>query len=210
MTRRSTRRDVLRSGAGITAAGLAGCLGAPQRGSLLSESFETETDGWSTHAHIGPEEPLSAFEWTIERSREQAAVGDWSLKLVTEGDHDDGTAWATTELSPGDATSFTVSVRAWSESESFNILRNLVVFLGPEPPSSEEDFPDPGANSTAIPDAPFGGLREPLHLAEGWREYSFEWDPETTPESLFLAVGVAVVWESDATHYVDDIVVRAE
>ena len=210
MTRRRSRRDVLRSGAVVTFGGLAGCIGAPTRDSVLSEGFESGLNGWEPHAHIGPEEPLSAFEWEIERSRRQAATGDWSLELVTEGDHDDGTAWVSTELDPGEATSFSVSLQAWSESESFNTLRNLVAYLGPTEPTAEGDFPDPGANSTAVPDAPYGGLREPLHLAEGWREYSFEWEPESTPESLFLALGVSVVWEADATHYLDDVVVTAE
>ena len=210
MTRRRTRRDLLRTGVGLTAVGLGGCLDAPRRSALLSDGFERGLKGWTTHAHIGPEEPLSAFDRRIERSREHAATGEWSLELFTEGDHDDGTAWATTELDPGDASSFDVSVRAWSPSESFNTLRNLVVYLGPEEPTTEADFPDPGANSTAVPDAPFGGLREPLHLAEGWREYTFGWDPETPSESLFFAVGVSVVWEADATHYVDDVVVTGE
>lgn len=210
MTRQPSRRDVLRAGAVSTLAGVAGCVGAPTNQPRFRESFESGLDEWTTHAHIGPEEPLSAFEWGIERSQSQAATGDWSLELFTEGDHDDGTAWVTTELDPGDATSFSVSLQAWSESESFNILRNLVAYLGPNEPTAEGDFPDPGANSTAVPDAPFGGLREPLHLAEGWREYTFDWEPDSTPDSLFLAVGVSVVWEADATHYLDDVVVTAE
>lgn len=210
MTRYPNRRDVLRSGTALTLGGLAGCLDAPTTQPRLREGFESGLDQWTTHAHIGPEEPLSAFESNIERSQARAASGDWSLELFTEGDHDDGTAWVTTELDPGDASSFSVSLQAWSESESFNTLRNLVAYLGPAEPTAEDDFPDPGANSTAVPDAPFGGLREPLHLAEGWREYTFEWKPSSTPDTLFLAVGVSVVWETDATHYVDDIVVTAE
>jgi len=123
----------------------------------------------------------------------------------TEGDHDDGTAWATTELEPVDASRFSVTVQAWSESESFNHLRDLVAYLGPQKPSDEGSFPGPGDTSTGVDGAEFGGLREPLHLAEGWREYSFEWTPGTVPDRLAFAVGVSVVWEADATHYVDDV-----
>ncbi|WP_459192427.1 hypothetical protein [Halosimplex sp. J119] len=111
---------------------------------------------------------------------------------------------------PEDPSTFSVSFEAWSESESFNTLRNVVAYLGPEEPSEEGDFPDPGANSSAIPQSPYGGLREPLHLSEGWREYTFDWEPDEVPQSLYLSLGVAVVWEADATHYLDEIEVAAE
>jgi hypothetical protein len=207
----STRRRFLRSGVAAAAVGLAGCRTATGDDPLLTEGFESGMDGWRTHSHIGPEEEQSAFEWEIARSQTQAAAGEWSLEVFTEGDHDDGTAWATTELAvPGGASSFSASVSAWSESESFNTLRNLVVSLGPDPPEEEADFPRPYRNSTGTPGAPVGGLRDALHLAEGWREYTFEWDPDSVPDALYFAVGVSVVWESDATHYVDEIEVVAE
>jgi hypothetical protein len=206
---RVRRRDVIR-GAGALGSALAGCV-APSAGdgTLLAESFEGGLDGWETAAAAGPEVPPGGFNWAIRRSRDRAAAGEWSLEVFTEGDHDDGTAWAVTELPPptGDG-GFEASVSAWSPSESFNTLRHLVAYLGPERPTAEADFPDPGANSTAVPGAPFGGLREPLHLAAGWREYRFEWDPPEAPDALYLAVGVSVVWESDATHYLDSVAVR--
>jgi hypothetical protein len=206
MNRRS-RRAVLSAGIALTGIGLAGCRTAPDGdGPVLAESFESGMDGWTTAAHIGPEEPLSAFEWEIERSQAEAADGDWSLDVFTEGDHDDGTAWATTEVEiPDDADALGLSVDAWSPSESFNTLRHLVAYVGPDEPTEEGDFPDPGMNSTDVDDAPVGGLREPLHLAEGWREYAAEWRPETMPEEVVVAVGVSVVWEADATHYIDDV-----
>ncbi len=201
------RRTALKAGVAVGLGGvLAGCS-MPDNGAdgaLFTESFE-DGFGWETAAHIGPEEELSDFEWAIERSRAQAGEGDWSLSVFTEGDHDDGTAWATTEIDPGDAEAFEVTFDAWSESESFNILRNAVAYLGPEAPDAEEDFPDPGQNSSNVDGAPYGGLREPLHLAEGWQEYSFTWEPDSVPETLFLSLGVSVVWESDATHYFDDV-----
>lgn len=206
--RKLGRRDALRVGAAAgLGLGLAGCT-APGNQPLFEESFEAGLDRWETASYIGPEEEQESFESEIQRSQEHAFAGDWSLEVFTEGDHDDGTAWITTALSPGDVDEFEVSFSAWSQSESFNILRNVVAYLGPEAPTVEEDFPAPGANSTVVPDAPYGGLREPLHLAEGWREYSFEWAPETVPETLYLSLGVSVVWESDATHYLDAVTVE--
>ncbi|MDS0282435.1 hypothetical protein [Haloarcula onubensis] len=47
---------------------------------------------------------------------------------------------------------------------------------------------------------------EPLGLADSWRAYRFEWTtPELSTDTLYLAVGHAVVQEADAAHYVDDI-----
>ncbi|GAB7014274.1 twin-arginine translocation signal domain-containing protein [Halolamina salina] len=204
-----SRRSAIKAGVAVGLGGaLAGCSTPGSGGGdeiRLTESFEDGLGGWETAAHIGPEEELSDFEWAIERSQEQASEGDWSLSVVTEGDHDDGTAWATTELSPGDAEAFEVSFDAWSESESFNILRNVVSYLGPEAPTEEGDFPDPGVSSSDVDGAPYGGLREPLHLAAGWREYSYTWEPDSVPETLYFSIGVSVVWEADATHYVDDV-----
>jgi hypothetical protein len=208
--RRLSRRDALRAGAAVgLGTALAGCT-LPGNGDggdepLFAESFEEGLGDWETAAHIGPEEELSDFEWGIERSDEQSVDGDWSLSVFTEGDHDDGTAWATTELSAGDAEAFEVTFEAWSESESFNILRNVVASLAPEAPEDEQDFPDPGQNSSNVDGAPYGGLREPLHLAEGWYEYSFTWEPASVPETLSLSLGVSVVWEADATHYFDSV-----
>jgi hypothetical protein len=39
--------------------------------------------------------------------------------------------------------------------------------LGPEPPEVEEEFPHPGVNTSDLGETPYGGLREPLWLADG-------------------------------------------
>jgi hypothetical protein len=87
-----SRRSVLAS--------LAGCLGAGYRGGTVAfeGGFESGTEGWSIGASIGPEEPLEAFEREAGVSSEQAAAGERSLRLFTEGDHDDGAVWATHEI----------------------------------------------------------------------------------------------------------------
>ncbi|MFB6305301.1 MAG: hypothetical protein ABEH47_09050 [Haloferacaceae archaeon] len=203
-----TRRDALRRG--LLACGgvaVAGCAGGGD-GPLLSEGFETGLDPWETRGHVGPDAG-GEFQWTVERSDAEAHEGAWSLRVFTEGRFDDGTAWAVRPIDvPAGASGLRVSLMAWSPSESFNLLRHLVAAARPEPPETEADFPDPGANSTGIEGAPYGGLREPLHQAAGWREYGFEWTPERMPERVHLAVGVSVVWEADATHFVDEVVAR--
>jgi len=140
---------------------------APGGETAVEEGFEGGLD-WATAAAIGPKVDVEAFEWAIERSGERAHSGDWSLRLFTEGDYD-GTAWAVrpAPVEPGRTYRATVSAWARSESESFNTLRHLVASLGPERPTAEADFPASGTNTTGTPDASAGGLREPLHRAEG-------------------------------------------
>ncbi|WP_152041923.1 hypothetical protein [Salinigranum salinum] len=204
------RREVLRTGATIGLGGL-GCLAgctAPTAGSAFREGFEGGLGDWTSDAAIGPEVDVAEFEWTVVVSDEQAAEGDRSLRIFTEGDYDDGTAWAVhpVAVDPGRAYTAEVSAEIWSESESFNTLRDAVMRLGPSPPETEEDFPSPGVNTSVLGETPYGGLREPLWLADGWREYSFEWTtPTLSTDTLHVAVGVSVIWEGDATHFVDDL-----
>lgn len=187
--------------------GLAGCT-SPSADPTLHEGFESGIDEWTTGAAIGPEVPLSEFDWSVDASDERAAAGERSLRVFTEGDHDDGTAWAVRpiDVEPGRAYTADVSARFWSESESFNTLRDAVMRLGPAPPETESDFPQPGLNTTPLGETPYGGVREPLWLAEGWREYGFEWTtPTLSTDTLHVAVGVSVIWEADTTHFVDEL-----
>ncbi|MFB9826211.1 hypothetical protein [Halobaculum roseum] len=204
------RRDALRAAGGLAATGLgslAGCVVGRRPPPPLADSFEDGIDAWTTDAAIGPEVPLDEFEWSISPSTERANTGARSVEVFTEGDYDDGIAWLTRPIdtSEVDADVLRVSAHAWSESESFNVLRNLAVRIGPEPPETEEDFPPPETVTTPESPTAVGGLRQPLHRVEGWDEYRFEWQPSEVPDELHLSVGVAVVWEADATHYIDDV-----
>ena len=205
---RSTRREFLTATGAVLSVATAGCVTNDASESItVEEDFESELTGWETNAHVGPEADDS-FEWSVERSQDEVRSGEWSLAIFTEGRFDDGTAWIVRPINvePGRRYHVEASIPAWSESESFNVVRHLVAYLGPEPPKTEEDFPEPGWNSTDVEDAPVGGLREPLDLEDGWREYGFEWEtPELESDTLYFAVGNSVVWEADRTHYVDDL-----
>ena len=210
------RRDVLRAGAVAGIAGLAGCVvpgGDDDADSAFAESFEDGLGDWETGAAIGPEVDLAEFEWEVGVSDAQAVVGDQSLQVWNEGSYDDGVTWAVHPVSVESGRAYEVEVAGqfWSESESFNTIRDAVMRLGPEPPAAEADFPQPGVNTSELGETPYGGLREPLWLADGWHEYDFEWTtPELSTDTLYLAVGTAVIWEADATHYVDDLSVSTE
>jgi hypothetical protein len=135
------------------------------------------------------------------------------VRFWNEGRHDDGTTWAVhpVAVESDQAYDVTVSAQFWSPSESFNHIRSAVMRLGPEPPTDEQDFPGPGENTTDSGETAYGGLREPLWRTEGWREYSFEWTtPELSGDTLYVAAGTTVVWEAEATHYVDEVTVEFE
>lgn len=209
------RRAFLRTGTAVSVTGitgLAGCLGRNDEADFAA-GFEDGLGEWESRAAIGPEVDPADFAWEVGVSGERAAEGEQSLRVWNEGDHDDGVTWATHEVpvEPGRAYDVRVSGQFWSESESFNTIRHAVMRLGPRPAEVEADFPAVGVNSTDFGETPYGGLREPLWLAEGWREYAFEWTtPELSTETLHVAVGTAVIWEADATHYVDDLTVTVE
>ncbi|AUV83377.1 hypothetical protein C2R22_18435 [Salinigranum rubrum] len=201
------RRTFLEAGAAVGVGGVVGCA-APSSGTAFRDGFEDGIDDWTSDAAIGPEVNVADFEWEVDVSTEEAFEGERSLRIRNEGSYDDGTTWAGRSLpvEPGRAYTATVTARYWSESESFNTLRDAVMRLGPEPPESEADFPNPGVNTTALGETPYGGLREPLWLAAGWREYRFEWTtPRLSTDTLHVALGTSVIWEGDATHFVDDL-----
>lgn len=203
---------MLRASAAAGALTVPGCPGGASDPGF-KEGFEDGLGDWEGGAAIGPEVDIEEFEWELGVSDTEAASGDRSLRIWNEGDHDDGVTWGVhpVPVESGRSYQVTVTAQLWSESESFNTLRDAVMRLGTEPPEVEEEFPHPGVNTTDLGERPYGGLREPLWLTDGWREYAFEWTtPELSTDTLHVAVGTAVIWEGDATHYVDDITVEFE
>lgn len=206
------RREIIRGGLSAGLLAVSGCIGGSDT-PAFQEGFEDGLGEWTTGAAIGREVELQEFDWEVGISRKEAAEGEQSLRIWNEGDHDDGVTWVVhpVAVDPGQSYDVTVTAQFWSESESFNVLRDTVMRLGPEPPEVEEDFPDPGVNTTAFGETPYGGLREPLWQTAGWKEYSFTWTtPTLSTDTLSLAVGTSVVWESDIAHFVDDITVEFE
>lgn len=187
------RRDVLKICGGGN--GLAGCL-AQSGETTFTEGFENGIGDWQGGAAIGPEVDLADFEWEIGVDDTEAVEGEHSLRVWNEGRHDDGTTWAIHPIPIESGRVYDVRVMAeyWSPGESFNLIRSAVMYLGPDPPSREEDFPQSGQNTTDFDESPIGGLREPLWLVDGWQEYAFEWTtPVLSTDTVHLAVGTTVV-----------------
>lgn len=188
--------------------GFAGCLGQPRAERVVvTEGFEAGLDDWVRRGHVGPDAG-DDFVWRIETSDERAATGSRSLAVFTEGSHDDGTAWIARPVPVVKGTAYDVSgsVRAYAASESFNTVRHLVFAVGPAAPTTEDDFPAPDADGSGATDPRAGGLRAPLDREAGWSTYEFSWSsPPLSTDSVHLAVGVSVVWETDRTDYLDDV-----
>jgi hypothetical protein len=209
-----SRRAVLAGLAAAGTSGVAGCLGdsGAREPISVSESWESGLGAWSTHGSVGAD-ARGEFDWAIDVTDERAADGSRSLRVFTEGRHDDGTAWVTRSVPVERETAYdaTASVRAWSAGESFNTVRHLVMRLGPDQPTSEGDFPSPGENSTGAGTVAVGGLREPMDREGGWEQFGFEFStPTLATDALALSVGVSVVWETDRTDYLDDVRVSLE
>lgn len=218
MQRPQSRRSVLTGIAAAGTAALAGCLGDdpdidPDDVEIaLVEDF-SDGFGWTKEAAIGPEVDLDDWEWSIELSDEEVHVGERAVEVYTEGRYDDGLAWLVTtiDIEPGLAYHAEASVHAWSYAYSDNNLRRLACYLGPDRPEDQSDFPEPDWDSTDEGETDYGGIRDPLNRAEGWYEHTFEWQsPTLDTDTLYFAVGVGVVWESDLTYYLDDIEVVLE
>lgn len=162
------RRDLIRTGAAISVAGVAGCLGQSDN-SDFTEGFEGGLSEWEAKAAIGPEVEIEDFEWEADVSETEAAEGEQSLRVWNEGDYDDGVTWVSHPIpvESGQAYQIEATGQFWTESESFNTIRHAVMRLGPEPAEAENDFPQLGVNSTEFGETPFGGASRAV-MGVGW------------------------------------------
>lgn len=166
------RRELFQADAATGTIAVAGCLGGSSD-PTFEEGFEDDLGDWESGASVGPEVELDDFGWEFGVSEEEAASGNRSLRIWNEDDYDDGVTWGVhpVPVDSGSAYDVTVFAQFWSESESFNTLRDAVMRLGPEPPEVEEDFLHPGVKTADLGETPYGGLREPLWLTDGWQNF---------------------------------------
>lgn len=212
----TTRRRVLLAG-GVASSIPVGCLslGADSPDTVgFSDGFEEGFSGWETGSYVpeDPNNPGNPVAWDITRSTERAASGSASLRYFLDGRQDDGTIWIVGPITVETDHAYDVSMRAaaWSASESFNTLAYLVMYAGTAQPTSEGSFPEPGANSTGAGVTRTGGLREVLNQTEGWMTYSFTWKtPSLQTDTIYVAVGISAVWETEMTYFVDEIELTA-
>ena len=169
----------------------------------LREGFEGGIGAWQQGADV-PLDPNTGqpVAWSITPSSEEASEGTASARFDLDGRQDDGTIWLTRPVSlpPGKSHELTLSVKAWSPAASpANEISDLVLYLGSKPPDGEASF-DPASG----PDR--AALREPLYQQAGWRRYELKAtiDPGLSGV-VYLAAGVSATWETEITHYLDDV-----
>lgn len=180
---------------------------------IFTDSFEGGIDNWTQGADVpdDPNEPGDKVAWNITVSDERAKEGSRSVNFTIDGRQDDGTIWIVRSFETRPDTRYwaNVSAHAWSASESFNTIAHFVMYLGTEPPQNERSFPQSGDSGNI--DDRSGGLRQPLNLEEGWREYGFEWGaPATEDGVLHVTIGITVVWETEMTYFADDLQVTLD
>jgi len=160
----------------------------------LEDGFEAGLGLWTKDAHVpmSPGDPTVPVAWSIEASEEQAFEGRTSARFVLDGSGDDGTIWLERALAVDPATDYTVRISAayWSEDESFNTTGMVALYAGAASPEVEFDF--------LIP--------EQLNLVAGWKTYSASFPVTSASDgSLWVGVGLTVVWETWITYYLDDV-----
>jgi len=162
---------------------------------VISDDFESGMGSWMADADV-PEDPNNPGEnvsWAIERTNlEQFTSANHSLKFVVDGHQDDGAIWIAQKLNlePNAVRTVNVTFQFWSESESFNTLAAVIGYVGGNSPAVEDDFQVIGS----------------ANQVSGWKTYTFE-SEVTTDDSgnAYVALGIAVRWETSLTYYIDDV-----
>lgn len=156
---------------------------------------ETNFGDWTANQHVpqDPNNPGHLVQWHIRRASNVSRSGKYSAEFFIDGRQDEGTIWLERKVSVKKNAQVRVTISFWlySEQESFNIIAAVVAYAGTTRPAAEEDF------------AVVGYANE----ATGWKNYSYVADVNTdSAGEAYIAVGIAVRWETNMTYYVDDIV----
>lgn len=167
----------------------AGCLSSWRE--VVDESFEGEA-GWSVGRDV-PSDPNTGerIDANASVSSLMARTGLRSMMLEIDGRQDDGTIWIETAVQLPDRRTRRARLVffVYSEAESFNVLANVVGFLGTGAPSKDSDFEVLGKANPRV----------------GWNEFSMEMDVNLDQGGeLWVAVGITVAWESQLTYFIDD------
>jgi hypothetical protein len=176
-----------------------GCWPLPPSPVLLEEGFENGLAEWEQGADVpdDPNNPGQPVAWSIQQSDVVSVEGDYSARYFLDGRQDDGTIWLVRSLQVEPATRYTVTLAIdfWSETESFNTIAKVALFVGTDPPNKETDF----------------DTSRPANQMEGWETYSLQ--AEVTSDingKVRVAFGISAVWETEMTYFIDNVVLKAE
>ncbi|AQL44222.1 hypothetical protein BV210_16545 [Halorientalis sp. IM1011] len=155
---------------------------------LANPSFEDGLDGWWIGKDL-PEIPGGGgtVDHGTEVVTERASDGEQAVEFYISGVADDGTIWVEQEMDFSGVK--TVTVDAYSEMRSANILSEVAFFAGEKPEGGlqERDF----------------DRSEDVQDHEGWKTY--EYSVTELSGTGTLAVGMNVIWETDVRSVFDNV-----
>lgn len=160
---------------------------------VIDEGFENGLEAWTVGTDL-PDDPNMegkvAAEVTIQE--ETVFAGAKSARLYIDGRQDDGTIWIARQVDASMADEVSLSFRFWSPFKgSFNNLAYVVAYVGPAQPQREADLP----RLAPVTDV---GEWDKLQVSA----------PTHGAESLWVAVGFSVVWESEQEYFLDEVAVE--
>ncbi len=156
------------------------------------ESFERGFGGWRPdhHIHCEAEDPPCPFDWSIDRSTEQARDGRYSLRGFLDGRWDDGSIWVERPVDVRRAREVTLEVGfwLWSQQQSDVNTFPVLAFADRHDPEAEADFAIVGQTDQVA----------------GWHRYTYRqtfcsgWSRQA-----WVAFGFGATWETARTYFLD-------
>jgi len=161
---------------------------------IYTEGFEEDFGGWEGDADVplDPNNSGSLVDWNVSRVTSPVKSEQYSVELYIDGRHDDGTVWIEKALSVKRNSQIQVKVSFdfYSESESFNVIADVVGFAGTSNPEVEADF-------TVLGQA---------NEVSGWKRYTHTATLKTgSSGEVGVAVGISVLWETEMTYNLDNV-----
>lgn len=209
MTRTTSRRDLLKSSAVVTAASLGFATGAAasgdgetDRGIRVQESFEGPSRTWMVESDVGSENP----PYSVGLVDDAAASGGQCVEFELDATRTLGTTWIRSEVDVDPDTEYEgeFSLSAWSPTETGIDPAYLRVYVGPDVPERTADFPTDEDSFRYYDD--FAGLDEPLYKTAGWSTFDREFALQAPgTDVLQLVVGITTNWEARMVNRVDDV-----
>jgi len=129
----------------------------------------------------------------VTRSQTQALHGVWSLEFLIDGTHDTGGVWIARPVNvPAGSWLMAVEFNVWEPSAGeFNIWFR-VASISTVQPQVGADF----------------WVTRPLSVTAGWTPFTYTRAMNlASPQQVWVAVGLAVNWESINTYYIDSVTI---
>ncbi len=163
----------------------------------FSDDFENGLGNWTTDAEVpeDPNNPGHPVDWSIELSTNQSVSPNYSVLFTIDGLQDDGAIWIEYKLSlqPNAIKNVNVTFQFWSPSESFNTIAAVIGYAGNKDPVAEGDFQVIGV----------------ANQVEGWKTYTFSTEVSADSNGdAYVALGIAVLWETSMSYFIDDVTIE--